>query len=143
MVRVYNSGEQDIEDDGISISITFSYEEGDTPDIVLINLIDNLLGISEFVTSCEYKYAEVGISYTPKEISKEYLSLLSFLNKSKNKELKGIFNKYVKFYEEDPFIDSEDNTIWYNFVVENKNSEMSDEDLVKFKNIFKGVVQPC
>ena len=139
MTRVFNCGEQEIEDNGVSISLTFQHEENDTPREVFINTVDNLLGISEFITDCEYNYAEVGIDYTPDKVSKDYLSLLTFLNKEENKGLKDILTKYVKFYEEDPLV--EDGTIWYNFMVEARGTEMSEEDLIKFKDIFKGVVQ--
>ena len=97
MTLVYNSGEQDIEDNGLSISITFRREENDTSKTVLINIVDNLLGISDFLVSCGYDYAEVGIDYDIQNPDKDYLSLLCFLNRKENKELKVLLEKYVKF----------------------------------------------
>ena len=142
MVQVYNCGEQEIEDGGINISMTFCREEHDTPEIVFTNIIDNLLGVSEFVISCGYTYAGVGIDYAmDASPPKGYLSLLTFLNKQENKELRELFEKYIKFYEETPSI--EDNVIWYYFIVESKGKEMSSEDSLKFKNIFESVVKIC
>ena len=141
MTLVYNSGEQDIEDNGLSISITFRREENDTPKTVLINIVDNLLGISDFLVSCGYNYAEVGIDYDIQNPDKDYLSLLCFLNREENRELKGLLEKYVKFYEEDTTV--EDDTIWYYFMVESKGKEMSAEDSLKFKSIFESVVKAC
>ena len=141
MTLVYNSGEQDIEDNGLSISIAFRRESSDTPKIVLTNVVDQLLGISDFLVSCGYEYAEVGIDYDLDNPDKEYLSLLCFLNKEENKELKSLLEKYIKFYEEDTSI--EDGTIWYYFMVESKGKEMSDEDSLRFVNIFKDAVQVC
>ena len=141
MTLVYNSGEQDIEDNGLSISITFRREENDTSKTVLINIVDNLLGISDFLVSCGYNYAEVGIDYDIQNPDKDYLSLLCFLNREENRELKGLLEKYVKFYEEDTTV--EDDTIWYYFMVESKGKEMSAEDSLKFKSIFESVVKAC
>ena len=141
MTLVYNSGEQDIEDNGLSISITFRREENDTPKTVLINIVDNLLGISDFLVSCGYDYAEVGIDYDIQNPDKDYLSLLCFLNRKENKELKVLLEKYVKFYEEDTTV--EDGTIWYYFMVESKDKEMSAEDSLRFKSIFESVVKAC
>lgn len=141
MVQVYNCGEQEIEDGGVSISMTFCREERDTPKKVFVNMVDNLLGISEFVINCGYKYAEVGIDYTLENPPKEYLCLLSFLSKEGNKELKELLEKYVKIYEDNAVI--EDNTIWYNFMIESKNKEMTTEDTLKFKEIFKDAVNVC
>lgn len=141
MTLVYNSGEQDIEDNGLSISITFRREENDTSKTVLINIVDNLLGISDFLVSCGYDYAEVGIDYDIQNPDKDYLSLLCFLNREENRELKGLLEKYVKFYEEDTTV--EDDTIWYYFMVESKGKEMSAEDSLKFKSIFESVVKAC
>lgn len=141
MTLVYNSGEQDIEDNGLSISITFRREENDTSKTVLINIVDNLLGISDFLVSCGYDYAEVGIDYDIQNPDKDYLSLLCFLNREENRELKGLLEKYVKFYEEDTTV--EDGTIWYYFMVESKSKEMSAEDSLRFKSIFESVVKAC
>ena len=141
MVCIFNSGEQDIEDNGLSISIAFRREESDTPEIVLVNVVDQLLGISDFLVSCGYDYAEVGIDYDIENPARDYMSLLCFLNKGENKELKGLLEKYVKFYEEDVTV--EDGAIWYYFMVNSKKKEMSSEDSLKFKKIFKKVVRTC
>ena len=141
MVQVFNCGEQDIEDKGLSISIAFRREENDSPNIVLTNIVDQLLGISDFLIDCGYSYAEVGIDYNVKVPDKDYLSLLCFLNRGENKELKDLLEKYVKFYEEDTTI--EDGVIWYYFMVESKGKEVSEEDSFKFKNMFKKVIQVC
>lgn len=142
MVQVYNCGEQEIEDGGISISMTFCREKEDSPKTVFINITDNLLGISEFIINSGYKYAEVGINYdTEKEPPKSYLSLLTFLNKQENKEVKALLEKYVKLYEEDAKI--ENNTVWYYFMLESKGKEMSVEDSLKFKRIFEDMVKVC
>ena len=141
MTLVYNSGEQDIEDNGLSISIAFRREKSDTPKIVLTNIVDQLLGISDFLVSCEYNYAEVGIDYNIDNPDKEYLSLLCFLNKAENKELKSLLDKYVKFYEEDTTV--EDGMIWYSFIIESRGMDMSEEDSLRFRDIFKDMVKIC
>jgi hypothetical protein len=141
MTLVYNSGEQDIEDNGLSISIAFRHEGNDSPKVVLTNIVDQLLGISDFLVSCSYEYAEVGIDYDMESPSKEYLSLLCFLNKEENKELKELLEKYVNVYEENTTV--EDDTIWYYFMIEPKKKEISEEDTLKFQSIFKEVVKVC
>lgn len=140
MTRIINCGEQDIEDDGISISMTFVSEGVESPDDIFINVIDNLLGVSEFVSENGYKFALVGIDFNKGIITKKDVEDFSdfdgFLSKKENKELSELFKKYVTCDFEEPII--EDGTFWYSFELFNTGkSEMSEDDHVKFCKIFK------
>ena len=135
MAYVIYSGEQDIEDNGISISMSINCEGGDKPEEVFIHIADNLLGVSEFITSADYNFADVSIDCQNINIQ-ENLDFSKYLGDNKN--IGSIFDKYVKCEIKEPIVEEE--SVWYNFCLENIKAEMSEDDLVKFSKIFKGVV---
>lgn len=135
MAHVIYSGEQDIEDNGISISMSINCEEGDKPEEVFIHMVDNLLGVSEFLTNTGYDFADVGIDCQNINIQ-ENLDFSKYLGDNKN--ISSIFDKYVKCEIEEPMI--EEDTAWYTFCLENIKAEMSENDLAEFSKIFKGIV---
>lgn len=141
MAFVINCGEQETEDNGISISMTIVAENSTSPDEIFIHIVDNLLGVSEFITDCEYDYAVVGIDYNKGDISEEEKRLFSnfnnFLEKKGNEKLLELFNRYVDCYAEEPLI--EEGTFWYTFNLNNlgEASKMSDEDHAAFCQIFR------
>ena len=137
MTYIINCGEVETEDNNISISLSV-LEGADkvSPNNLFINFIDNLLGVSEFITECGYNYADVGIDFKLENKKADgYLCFDRFLNNPENIELKTLFTRYCNYEYQEPLI--EDNTIWYSFVLENNKAEMSDEDSVKFCQIFK------
>ena len=136
MAFIIYCGEQDIEDDGICISMQIQKEENDTPDVIFINIVDNLLGVSEFITSSGYKYAQVSIDYDREGLDcTKYSNFGAFVELSKNNKIKELLHKYVEYQEEEPVI--EDGVIWYCFVLNNMETDMSDEDILEFTKIFK------
>ena len=123
-----NCGEQDIEDGGLSVSMSFgNSSEKDTPDEAFICMIDSLLGVSEFIAECGYKFALVGIDYDRSSCEntniKKFIDFNEFLNQEENKEVKELFTKYCKYEYDEPLV--EDGTIWYSFYIENIKAEMS------------------
>ena len=137
MTLVINCGEQDIEENGISISISFRKDKNDTPEIVFTNLIDNLLGVSEFLRESGYDFAIVGIDYDSDD--KEYAEFSNYLNSPNSKEIRELLDKYAKYEIDEPLI--EEGSIWYSFVLDNINAEMSTEDSLKFVSLFEGAVK--
>lgn len=139
MAFIINCGEQDIENEGICISLQIHGEKEDTPDTVFINILDNLLGISEFISNSGYNFAQVGIDYDRKGLDcKEYLSFTDYINKEGNERLKELLNKYVSYEEDEAVV--EDGVIWYYFLLDDIKAEMSDDDAAEFTKIFKGTI---
>ena len=136
MAFVIYCGEQDIEENGVCVSMSIEEDEGDTPEVFLINIIDNLLGVSEFLQETGYDFADVGIDCRLKSLKlNEEFNLESYLNS--HEEVRNIFNKYVKCSFEEPTV--ENDTVWYSFYLDNISAEMSESDLIQFVNIFKEI----
>ena len=136
MAFVIYCGEQDIEDNGVCISMSIEEDNGDTPEVILINIIDNLLGVSEFLQETGYDFADVGIDCRLKHLKlNEEFNLNSYLDS--HEEVKDIFDKYVQCSFEEPMI--ENDTAWYSFCLDNISAKISEEDLTKFSSIFKEV----
>lgn len=136
MAYVIYSGEQDIEDNGISISMSVIAETGDKPKEIFIHIVDNLLGVSEFITSANYNFADVSIDCQNSTFSKEEMNFDNYLRNNKN--ISQIFKKYVNCEIEEPII--EDESAWYTFCLENISAEMSETDLATFSKIFRETV---
>ena len=134
MAHIINCGEQDIEENGISINLSV-IGEPDTFEDLFISIIDSLLGVSEFIAECKYDFAEVGIDVSVKKNVKGYKGFERFLNKEENKKLKELFQKYCKYSYQEPT--KEENCIYYWFILDNINAEMTEEDHVEFCEIFK------
>ena len=139
MSYIINCGEQDIENDGICISMTYVEEGKVHPDVMFIHFIDNLLGISEFITDCDYKYAEVGIDVSGENVeNQESLKDFNlFLSKKENQDICEILKKYVDYEFEE--VGVEGGLLWYTFTIYNTGEagRMKEEDQVKFCKIFK------
>ena len=136
MAFVINCGEQDIEDDGICVSMQIHGDKNDTPASIFINIADNLLGVSEFIASCGYKFAQVGFDYDREGLDcQDYLSFTNFINLPENSKLKKIFDKYVKYEEDEAIVD--DGVIRYLFILDNIKADMTEDDIVEFSKIFK------
>ena len=136
MAIVINCGEQDIEDNGMCISMSIRREDNDTPKVIYMNMIDNLLGTAKFIRDCGCNFAEVGFDYEHEYCDYDaYLKFREFLDLPKNKRLKEIFQKYVSYKLDDIFM--EDMTIWYSFIIESKGKDMTQKDILDFSRIFK------
>ena len=132
-----NCGEQDIEDDGICISLSVCQKS--SSDIFFLNLIDNLFGILDFALSCEYNYAEVGIDLNEEfreSPIKDYEEFDKFLSMKDNEEIRNLVYKYLDLFE---FSTSEEaGTLWFYISLQSTdNYEMSAEDLDKFQKIYR------
>lgn len=125
-----------MEDNGICISMSINVEEGDKIEEVFIHIVDNLIGVSEFLTNTGYDFADVGIDCQNVTFNEEDMDFYKYLCNNKNVEK--IFTKYVNFEMDKPLM--EDNSIWYSFCLDNINAEMSEDDLVEFSKIFRGIV---
>ena len=136
MAFVIYGGEQDIEYNGICISMSINVEEGDSVEEVFIHMVDNLLGVSEFLTNTGYDFAEVSIDCQNVSFNEEDMDFYKYL--CNNREVESIFTKYVNFEIGDPLM--EDSAIWYNFCLDNIKAEMSEDDLARFSKIFRGIV---
>ena len=136
MAFVIYSGEQDIEDNGISISMSVNAEKGDKPEEIFIHMVDNLLGVSEFLTNTGYDFADVGIDCQNITFNIEDMDFNNYL--CNNKTVSDLFKKYVSCEIEEPMLEGD--TLWYNFCLENIKVEMSEKDLAEFVKIFKGMV---
>lgn len=137
MAHIINYGEQEIEDEGISISLSVIGDANSiTSDDLFISIIDSLLGVSEFIAECKYNYAEIGIDFdlSGKKMD-EYVQFEEFLDKEKNKELSVLFNKYCDYSLRE--VVEEDHTLWFYFNLRNINAEMTDDDHIEFCKIFK------
>lgn len=140
MAIVINCGEQDIEGNGICVSMTiYGDKEKDSPKEIFTHIIDNLLGVSEFIANCGCDFAQVGFDYNggfkDDLDSKEYLDLNNFIEKEGNEKLKEIFHKYVSYQMDDPILD--DGVLWYYFELDNIKAEITEEDLAEFSKIFR------
>lgn len=136
MAFVINCGEQDIEDDGICISMQIHGNKKDTPTSIFVNIADNLLGVSEFIADCGYSFAQVGFDYDREGLDcEEYLSFTNFINLPENKKIKEIVDKYIKYEEDEAIVD--DGVIWYLFILDNIKADMTEEDVLEFSKIFK------
>ena len=137
MAHIINCGEQEIEGNGISISLsvigganTISAED------LYISIIDNLLGVSEFIAECKYDFADVSIGFELEgNSSRSYKRFKRFLCEEENQKLADLFNKYCSYTYEEPTED--EGVIWYSFVLDNVEAEMSEEDHIDFCEIFK------
>lgn len=139
MAFVINCGEQDIEGNGICISISIKKSSTDTQEIIFAHIVDSLLGISEFIADCEYSFAQVNFDCEMDKIDlKDYFDFTNFINLPKNEELKRILSKYVVYEENETVID--DGAVWYSFILENSKKSMTEDDTVNFVSIFKGIV---
>ena len=136
MAFVINCGEQDIEDNGISISMSINAEADDKPEEVFIHIVDNLLGVSEFLTNTGYDFADVGIDCQDISWAEEDADFNKYL--CNHKVINDIFKKYVSCKIEKPMLEGE--TLWYSFCLENIRAKMTEDDLVAFSKIFKEIV---
>lgn len=136
MAFVINCGEQDIEDNGISISMSISAETEDKPEEVFIHMVDNLLGVSEFLTNTGYDFANVGIDCRNISWAEEDADFNKYL--SNHKIINNFFKKYVSCEIEEPILEGD--TLWYSFYLGNVKAKMTEDDLVAFSKIFKEVV---
>ena len=137
MTHIITCGEVETEDNGISISLSVIKGTKEvTPEDLFISMIDSLLGVSEFIAECSYKYGDVSIDFNlDGEDSTGYLCFERFLNNPENLELKKLFTKYCDYTYEEPLVD--EGTIWYDFLLRNIKAEMTEEDHVDFCKIFK------
>lgn len=137
MAHIINCGEQDIEEDGISISLSVIGDaENISPDDLFISIIDSLLGVSEFIAECKYNYAEVSIDFNlASKEGTDYKEFEEFFNTKRNEEVSMLFHKYCDYFLEETI--EEDGTLWFYFNLKNIGAEMTDEDHAEFCKIFK------
>lgn len=136
MAFVINCGEQDIEDNGISISMSINAEAEDKPEEVFIHIVDNILGVSEFLTNTGYDFADVGIDCRGISWTEEDANFNKYLRS--HKSINNLFKKYVSCEIEEPTLEGD--TLWCSFCLENIKAKMTEDDLVAFSKIFKEVV---
>lgn len=140
MAFVINCGEQDIEDNGICISMSIKKSSTDTQEVIFAHIADNLLGVSEFITDCEYSFAQVNFDCDIDKIDlQDYFNFTNFINLPKNEELKRILNKYIVYEENETVVD--DGMVWYSFILENSKKSMTVDDTINFANVFKGIIK--
>lgn len=130
MYTFYSCGEQDIEDNGIAICFS-SLRSPRSKEEAFLGMIDSLLGVSEFVTNCEYDFADVAFDFSSEYLDLEDIKCFNdFIESTEASELRPIYHKYCDCAWGEPT--EEDGTVFYGVTLFKNDAKLLQEDIDTF-----------